>query len=111
MNMDCIFCKIVEGKEPARKVYEDDKVLVFHTLVPEAKTHLLLIPKKHFVRFDELDVETAYALFNTIPKVVKMLNLDHFRIVNKNGYGAGQRVPHLHIHILSGNLPKTILPG
>lgn len=109
--MRCVFCDIVEGKENARKVYENDKVLAFHTIVPEADFHILLIPKKHYEYFHELDEETAHALFEAIPYIVKENSLSHFRIVNKNGYDAGQRVPHLHIHILSGNIPKSILPG
>ena len=106
----CVFCRIVKGEESARKVYEDEKVLAFYTIVPEAKFHVLVIPKAHFERFDELDGETAYHLMSSIPKIARTFNLDHFRIVNKNGFSAGQRVPHLHIHILSGDLPKGIIP-
>jgi len=107
---ECVFCKIVRGEESARKVYEDDKVLAFYTIVPEAKFHVLVIPKGHFERFEELDGETAYSLLSAISKVAELFKLDHFRIVNKNGFSAGQRVPHLHIHVLSGDLPKRIIP-
>ncbi len=106
----CIFCKIVSGEEEARKVYEDEKVLSFYTIVPEAKIHVLVIPKQHFERFEELDEETVYYLLRAISKVAKLFNLDHFKLVNKNGFSAGQRVPHLHIHVLSGDLPKRIIP-
>jgi histidine triad (HIT) family protein len=108
--MNCVFCKIVRGEESARKVYEDEKVLAFYTIAPEANFHVLVIPKEHFERFDELDGETAYYLLQAVAKIARSFNLDHFRVVNKNGFSAGQRVPHLHIHILSGNLPKGIIP-
>ncbi len=108
--MECVFCKIVEGKEPAKKVYENERVVAFHTIVPEADFHVLVIPKRHVVKLHELDDETAFHLLSAIHGIAKKENLQHFRIVNKNGSSAGQRVPHLHIHILSGNLPLSILP-
>lgn len=92
-------------------VYESDRVLAFYTLVPEADVHVLVIPKEHYVRIHEIDdPQTAYELFKAVREVARMHGLESFRIVNKNGHSAGQRVAHVHIHVLGGDLPKRVLP-
>ncbi len=110
--MECVFCRIAKGEEKARVVYESEKVIAFHTIRPEADVHILVIPKEHYERLDEIeDEQTAYELFKAIREVARMFNLDSFRVVNKNGASVGQTVMHVHIHVLSGNLPNRLLPG
>ncbi len=104
--MDCIFCKIVSGEIPSKKVYEDDDVLAFYDLSPQAPTHILVIPKKHITSaadIDEKNSEIIARIFEVIAKLSKEYNFsDGFRVVNNCGDSAGQTVKHLHFHLLSG---------
>jgi len=100
----CIFCKIVDKEIPASIIYEDKHTLAFKDLHPQAKTHILIIPKKHFQDISSLDdTNTLIAIFNTINKITASLNLKEqgFRLVTNNGKNAGQSIFHLHFHILS----------
>jgi len=100
----CIFCKIANKEIPASIVYEDDATIAFKDMYPQAKTHLLVIPKKHYKDISSLDDnDILIAIFNTINKVVDILNLKEagFRLLTNNGKNAGQSVFHLHFHILS----------
>jgi len=106
LNDNCIFCKIIEGKIPSAKVYEDDKMLVFKDIEPKAKVHLLAIGKDHFKLLSEMDEKRAellkYMLLK-IPKIAKANGLENgYRLVINQGEDAGQTVFHLHIHILGG---------
>ncbi len=106
LNDNCIFCKIIEGKIPSAKVYEDDKMLVFKDIEPKAKVHLLAIGKDHFKLLSEMDEERAellkYMLLK-IPQIAKANGLENgYRLVINQGEDAGQTVFHLHIHILGG---------
>lgn len=107
---DCLFCKIVAGEVPSKKVYEDDKVFVFWDINPKADVHLLLIPKVHIASLDELTEEhdelIAYSM-KLLPKLAKEQGLDDgFRTIINTGKGGGQLVFHLHMHLLGGkNLP------
>jgi histidine triad (HIT) family protein len=103
---DCIFCKIVAGEIPCRKVYEDDDVLAFHDVNPAAPVHFMLIPKLHV---DSLDVcENAHQillgkLLLLAPKLAKEQGLnDGFKTVINTGKGGGQVVFHLHVHVIGG---------
>jgi histidine triad (HIT) family protein len=104
---DCIFCKIVAGTAPSRKVYEDPYVLAFWDVRPRAKVHLLVIPKQHVAslkELDELPVETRAALLSACVKVARDQGIldQGFRIIANSGKDAGQSVFHLHFHVVGG---------
>ena len=102
-NMDCIFCKIINGDIPSYKVYEDDKVLAFLDITQTTKGHTLVIPKKHLKNMYELDKETATDVFSVIPRITKALREAFepmgFNIVN-NVDKPTQSVFHFHVHII-----------
>jgi histidine triad (HIT) family protein len=101
----CVFCKIIAGELPSRKLYEDDRVLAFHDINPAAPTHFLVVPKRHIKSAADLGPETeslAGHLFTVIANLTKELGISDFRIVSNNGEGAGQTVFHLHFHVLAG---------
>jgi len=104
--MDCIFCKIANGEIPATKVYEDDLVVAFNDLEPQAPTHILVIPKEHISSAKEVTEENSKVIahiFEIIAKLSKELKMDDgFRVVNNCGDSAGQTVKHIHFHLLSG---------
>lgn len=101
---DCIFCKIVRGEIPAKKVHEDENFMVFHDIHPKAKVHVLVIPKKHIeslAHLSEQDSDLIAKLTLTLPKIAKQLGLDSgFRTVINTGKDGGQEVFHLHYHLL-----------
>ena len=103
---DCIFCKIAAGEIPSTKVYEDDLCVAFKDLSPQAKVHVLIIPKAHIASVACINGENSAVIahiFETIPKVAKKLGLDDgFRVVSNCGPHACQSVHHLHFHILGG---------
>jgi histidine triad (HIT) family protein len=102
MTDDCVFCKIVEGKSPSQKIYEDDDSIVIKNIHPVAETHLLVIPKKHIENF--LDKElTIEPLKIAAQKVITDLGLEKGYKLGING-GQHQSVGHFHIHILAGKL-------
>ena len=105
--MDCLFCKIANGEIPSNKVYEDDKILAFHDIAPQAPVHVLVIPKEH-VASSANDVNgencnTIGYLFSKIPEIAKLCGVDSYRIINNCGEKAGQTVKHIHFHVLSGD--------
>lgn len=107
---DCLFCKIIAGEIPSTKVFEDDALFVFKDIKPKADVHLLVIPKQHIARLDELTTahQTLIAqLFLSLPQLARSQGLnDGFRTIINTGPGGGQEVDHLHIHLLGGaNLP------
>ncbi len=102
---DCLFCKIASGEIPSNKLYEDDTVLAFYDIDPQAPVHFLVIPKTHIGSVADLNVENsaiaAHAL-EVIAKLSKQLGLEEgFRVVSNCGEQAGQSVPHLHFHVLA----------
>ena len=103
---DCIFCKIARGEIPSTKVYEDDTVLAFEDLDPQAPLHILLIPKTHIKSAAEINKENSSVIahiFEVVSEIAAKENLkDGFRIVTNCGDSAGQSVKHLHFHMLSG---------
>ncbi|MBQ9483778.1 MAG: histidine triad nucleotide-binding protein [Ruminiclostridium sp.] len=111
--MDCIFCKIAAGEIPSTKVYEDDKLLAFKDINPQAPVHILIIPKQHFDSVNALD-ENSAPIVGDIMLVAKKLaaefNLaDGYRIITNIGENGGQTVKHLHFHILGGvKLPEKM---
>jgi histidine triad (HIT) family protein len=105
--VDCVFCQIVAGTAPSRKVYEDPYVLGFWDIRPRAKVHLLVIPKQHVAslkELDELPVETRAALLSACVKVARDQGIldQGFRIIANSGKDAGQSVFHLHFHVVGG---------
>ena len=110
---DCLFCKIAEGQIPSNKVYEDEVCFAFHDIDPQAPTHFLVIPKAHIGSVSEVTEDNADVvahIFAVISKVTKELGLDSYRVVSNIGEQAGQSVPHLHFHVLSGR-DMTWPPG
>lgn len=105
--MDCIFCKIANGEVPSDKLYEDDDIIAFHDLSPQAPTHFLVIPKKHIPSANFVDKENSTLIakiFEVIPKLAKEEGIfkKGYRIVNNIGEQGGQSVDHIHFHILGG---------
>lgn len=99
---ECIFCKILNGEIPSKKVYEDELVFVIMDIEPSANGHMLVIPKKHYVDFTELDNEILLHINKVAKEMTKLihdkLNADGVRLVNN--YGLYQVVKHYHLHII-----------
>ena len=103
--MDCIFCKIIAGEIPSKKLYEDDKVLAFYDIQPAAPVHFLVIPKEHIADCGQITSENSHLvahIFEVIAKLTAEMNLTDYRVVNNKGIGAGQTDFHLHFHVLGG---------
>jgi histidine triad (HIT) family protein len=104
--MDCIFCKIAAGEIPSTKVYEDDTVVAFNDLDPQAPVHVLIIPKEHIASATEINESNSAVvahIFEVAAKIAAEKGLkDGFRIVNNCGDSAGQSVKHLHFHLMGG---------
>ena len=100
----CIFCEIIKGNIPSKKVYENDKVLAILDISQITKGHTLVLPKKHFDNFLDIDEEYSNAVFNAANKVTKMINNAYkplgFNIINNCGETAGQSVMHFHVHVV-----------
>ena len=103
---NCLFCKIIAGEIPSTKVYEDDTVLAFRDIAPQAPTHVLVIPKHHIGSVAEVTAENSAVvahIFEVIPQIARAEGLDNgYRVVSNCGADAGQTVHHLHFHILGG---------
>ncbi len=102
---NCIFCKIISGEIPSKKIYEDDRVYAFYDIEPAAPIHFLVIPKEHIDSALEIDASNGDIVghcFHIIAKIAKELQLDSYRVVNNCGLEAGQTVFHLHFHVLAG---------
>lgn len=102
--MNCLFCRIVEGEIPSNKVYEDEFVLAFRDIDPQAPTHILIIPKKHY----DSVLEAGPRIIGRMTETAKRLAVSEgiaengFRIVINTGAEGGQSVKHLHMHLLGG---------
>ncbi len=107
---DCIFCKIVSGEIPSEKVYEDEEILCFKDLSPQAPVHVLIIPKAHIESLDSLkesDMEVLGHLMLKIKEIAKSLELKNgYRIVSNIGEEGLQTVKHLHFHLVGGKMLK-----
>ena len=104
---NCIFCKIAAGEIPSTKVYEDERVLAFRDIEPQAPVHVLIIPKRHIAGANALTREDDALLghlFEVARQLAKELGLADtgYRLITNIGGDAGQTVPHLHFHILGG---------
>ena len=108
---NCLFCKIVKGDIPSTKVYEDEQVLAFRDIAPQAPTHILVIPKAHIGSVQEITAENSAVvthIFEVIPQIAATEKLEGgYRVVSNCGADAGQTVHHLHFHILGGKKLST----
>lgn len=107
--MDCLFCKIIGGEIPSTKVYEDDMVLAFRDINPQAPEHIVVVPKTHIESANEITEDNSkyvLAIWETIPKIASKFGFakDGYRVINNCGKNGGQTVPHLHFHILGGKV-------
>ncbi|MEG0829173.1 MAG: histidine triad nucleotide-binding protein [Anaerovoracaceae bacterium] len=111
---DCIFCKIAKKEIPSNIAYEDDQILCFHDLEPQAPVHVLIIPKRHIASMDDVSEEDKPLLAHIMVKVkdiAKSLGLENgYRLVNNCGEDGFQTVKHLHFHLL-GKRKLTWPPG
>ncbi len=106
---NCIFCKIVAGQIPSRKVHEDDHVLAFHDIAPWAPVHVLIIPRQHIASLADVQAEHAPLLGHMLalaPKLMKDLGVTNgFRTLINTGRDGMQEVYHLHMHVMGGPRP------
>ncbi len=106
---NCIFCKIVDGKIPSRKAFENDEILVFHDIAPWAPVHLLLIPKNHIASMADVTAEHGPLLGRMMAMVPGLMKdngaTNGFRVIVNTGVDGGQEVPHLHLHAIGGPRP------
>ena len=111
---DCIFCRIAAGEIPSNKLYEDDQLLAFYDLDPQAPTHFLVIPKAHIASAAEITPQKSAVvahIYEVIARLAAELGLEQgFRVVTNCGPQGGQTVPHLHFHVLAGR-DMTWPPG
>ncbi len=112
MSEDCIFCKIVAGTIPAKKIYEDEDVIAFNDIHPIAPVHFLIIPKVHIESLASCDAEHQALLGKMLllaPKLAAEQGLKGFRTMINTGRAGGQEVFHIHIHVFGGGatLPKV----
>ncbi len=100
--MDCLFCRIINGEEKTRKIYEDDKVIAILDAYPTVDGHTLIIPKKHYVDFKELDEEIILHMYKVARKLseelIAKLNVNSFTFAVN--YGERQAIKHFHLHLL-----------
>ena len=104
---NCIFCKIANKEINSEFVYEDDEIIAFKDVNPQAPIHILVIPKKHIKSIIDLTDEDEMLvgkMYTAVRKIAKKLNIEEsgFRLIVNCGKDAGQEVPHLHFHILAG---------
>lgn len=111
--MDCLFCSIIKGEIPSKKVYEDNMVYAFRDIHPMAPTHVLIVPKYHIQSADEVTEENSWYvahIFEVIPKIAKAEGLTNgYRVITNCGEDGCQSVKHLHFHLLGGKkLPESM---
>lgn len=112
--MDCIFCKIVEGSIPSKKVFENERVVAFQDIQPAAPVHILIIPKKHIPTMNDVteeDTELIGELFAAARQIAKEQGIAEagYRMINNVNSDGGQVVYHLHIHLLGGQKLGALL--
>jgi histidine triad (HIT) family protein len=110
---DCLFCKIAAGEIPSKKVYEDAQCYAFYDIAPQAPVHFLVIPKEHIASVSGIGSGNSAVvahIFEVIAALAAKLGLESYRVVSNIGEQAGQSVPHLHFHVLSGR-DMTWPPG
>src|SRR5271157_1534695 len=105
--MGCLFCDIISGKIPSTKVYENDKVLAFEDISPQAPVHVLIVPKTHVEKIDDLNERNSAImadLFLAVKEVARIKETEQrgYRVIINNGKAGGQIVWHLHVHVMGG---------
>ncbi len=115
MSEDCIFCQIIQGKAPARIVYQDDTVTAFWDVIPRTPVHLLIVPNQHLTSLSQLKEEDA-PLLGSLFLVANQLASEYgiresgYRLVINTGPDAGQSVSHLHLHLIGGRRMPVFFP-
>ena len=103
MSSDCIFCKIANKEIQSNLIYEDENVVAFNDLNPQAPVHFLVIPKKHYASMNEVESQEAFGqIFSAVPKITAKLGIKEYRTVVNTGESAGQTVFHIHVHVMAG---------
>lgn len=109
MSQDCIFCRIVRGEIPSRKIYEDDLIFAFHDIAPAAPVHFLIVPKLHLENLYDADMRHAEVLGRMLGMAGRLAReqgaTDGFRSIINTGRVGRQEVYHLHLHVLGGPEP------
>ena len=114
MPSPCIFCQIVSGEAPAKTTYNDEQVIAFHDIHPIARTHILIVPRRHITSVNEL-ADGDELLVGHMVMVAKELAAlegvagDGYRLILNTGAHGGQTVPHLHLHLIAGKVARFIL--
>ena len=117
---NCLFCKIIAGKIPSKKVFEDEHIYAFHDIAPWAPIHFLMIPKKHISMLAEVTLEDTELLGKMMvlaPKIALQAGARSgkaggFKVLINNGADGGQEVYHMHMHVLAGPRPwKSVVPA
>jgi len=101
---DCPFCQIVKGEKPADFIYQDEKAVAFNDLNPQGKIHILIVPRKHLSSIQEMEEEDRLLvghLFWVAKKIAQEKDLSGYRLIFNVGEEGGQKVPHLHLHLVS----------
>lgn len=107
--MDCIFCKIIAGEIPANIAYEDDQLLAFHDISPQAPSHILIIPKRHIATLNDLNSDDADLISHMVLTATKLadkqsLAKSGYRLVWNCNEQGGQEVFHIHLHLMGGRV-------
>ncbi len=105
--MGCLFCNIIEGKTPSKKVFENDRVYAFHDINPQAPVHILVVHKTHTKDIEETSADRAHIfsdLFEGVKEVAKLTGIAEkgYRVIINNGPAGGQIIWHMHVHVLGG---------
>ena len=112
--MSCIFCKIINGEIPCKKVYEDESILAFYDINPEAKIHVLVLPKEHIESVNDITSENSKviaSIFEKVPEIALKAGITNgYRVITNSGPDSCQSVMHIHFHLLGGEkLPEHVL--
>ncbi|MBS0357705.1 MAG: histidine triad nucleotide-binding protein [Proteobacteria bacterium] len=107
--MDCLFCQIIEGKIPSDLLYQDDQIVIFSDINPQAPIHKLIVPRKHIATMNDATAEDAALIGHMVlsaQKLAKQLSIaeEGYRLVWNTNKGAGQAVFHIHLHLLGGRV-------
>lgn len=107
LDKDCLFCKIINGEIPSKKVYDDEYVTAFCDIAPQAPVHIVIVPKTHIKCANDITPENSVYIqkvFEAAPKIADAAQIakDGYRIINNCGENAGQTVEHIHFHMLGG---------
>lgn len=105
MSDNCLFCKIVRGEIPADKLYEDEDILAFRDIAPQAPVHFLIVPRKHINGPSDVgpdDERLAGRMIRMAGEIAAREGIDQYRLVLNNGPSAGQTVFHIHLHVMGG---------